>query len=240
LNAFAALLLGAATVAAAAPGIAPLPPSSAHIGDFAPADQYFGRMKMSYLGINNTFRDAAIVSGDHTTDSNIANKVFFADEALGDWSRRYPHDRQLARSYFLAIRAEQKIWLKVYQEKAWTYMNRLATQYPGTFFGKTIKREIAIGFTEHYFAAPVVCVSPAPAPTTTPVPRGSGLKIMIETPPCIQPTPSPSPSPSALPSASPSPAASGSSAPAASDTSSPLPDAAASPSAAPAPSASPT
>ena len=35
----------------------------------APADEYFGRMKLSYLGMNNTFRDSAISSGDHTTDA---------------------------------------------------------------------------------------------------------------------------------------------------------------------------
>src|SRR5215472_491430 len=32
----------------------------------APADEYFGRMKMSYLGINNSLRDAYVMAGEHT------------------------------------------------------------------------------------------------------------------------------------------------------------------------------
>ncbi|HZZ66084.1 MAG TPA: hypothetical protein VFE17_11330, partial [Candidatus Baltobacteraceae bacterium] len=31
----------------------------------APGDEYFGRMKMSYLGINNTFHDDLIRAGDY-------------------------------------------------------------------------------------------------------------------------------------------------------------------------------
>ena len=69
----------------------------------APGDEYFGRMKMSFLGINNTFHDETIRAGDYTTDSGIINKVAFADEALEQWSHRYPGDPQLARSYILAI-----------------------------------------------------------------------------------------------------------------------------------------
>ena len=192
MNLLAALGLSALTVAAAAPSS---PPPPAYATGFAPADRYFGRMKLSYLGINNTFHDAAILAGAHTTDPQIVNKVAFADEALSDWARRFPHDRQLPRSYFLAIRAEQKIWLKEYQEKAWIYMNRIVTLYPDTYFAKVIRRDLALGFTEHYYAAPAACVTPLP-PTPAPEPSGKGLKVQVETPPCIPPE-SPSPEPSA-------------------------------------------
>ena len=85
----------------------------------APADEYFGRWKMSFLGIDNTFRDAAISSGDHTTDSNIAHKVALAEDALDAWARKYPRDPQLARSFYLAAITERKIWLQANQERAW-------------------------------------------------------------------------------------------------------------------------
>src|SRR5471030_1138077 len=117
----------------------------------APADRYFGKMKLSFLGINNTFRDAAIGSGDHTTDEAIVNKVALADEALADWSNHFPHDPQLARTYFLAIDSDKRIWLKDNQEKAWTYMNRIVALFPDSFFGKAIKKNLAVGFTEHYY-----------------------------------------------------------------------------------------
>lgn len=238
--------------------------------DSAPADQYFGRMKMSYLGINNTFHDAAISAGDHTTDPSIVSKVAFADEALLDWARHFPHDPQLARTYFLGFQIERKIWLKPNQERAWSDMNRLIALFPTSYFGKLIKKDMTIGFTEHYYAEATPCATPTPAPSETPTPvptptpaparRGraqatpapqptatpaptptpspeptpvptpqvlaKGLKVQIETPPCVPPptpSPSPSPSPTAAPSVAPLPAVTSLPSPAASASPSPAP-----------------
>src|SRR5581483_7718036 len=76
----------------------------------APGDEYFGRMKLSYLGINNTFHDEAIRSGAYTLDQGIITKITFADDALRAWSAKYPGDPQLARSYFLAIEAFSRVY----------------------------------------------------------------------------------------------------------------------------------
>lgn len=174
----------------------------------APADRYFGRLKLSYLGINNTLRDAAIMSGTHTTESGIISKVGFAEDALTDWERRFPHDPQLARTYFLAVQSEKKIWVKPNQERAWTYMNRLVKVFPATYFGKIVKKDLAVGFTEHYYANPVPCETPAPEPAQTPQP------VAVATPapsrgsrstPTPAPTDTPSPSPAPEPSAAPTP-----------------------------------
>jgi hypothetical protein len=185
----------------------------------APADEYFGRSKISFLGMNNTFRDSAISSGEHTTDSSIINKVALAEEALEAWARKYPRDPQLARTYFLATQVDRKIWVKANQERAWMYLNRLVKLFPDSYFGKLLKRDLAIGFTEHYYAAAVPCApspdpsgvstasssSPAPSPGPTATTLAKGLRVQIIPQPCIPP-PSPSPSPSAAPAASPSPA----------------------------------
>jgi hypothetical protein len=166
--------------------------ASAQIKGSAPADEYFGRLKLSYLGINNTFRDAAISAGQHTTDSGIANKVDFAMDALNAWQSKYPRDPQLARSYFLGQLVLKKIWIKKYQDKAWAYMQHIVTTYPQTYFGKTVKADLAKGFTQHYFAEPVACGSETTAPAAI---NAGKYKIAIETPPCIPASPSPSPSP---------------------------------------------
>jgi hypothetical protein len=199
----------------------------------APADEYFGKMKMSFLGMNNTFRDAAISSGDHTTDSGIINKVKLAEDALEAWGKKYPRDPQLARTYYLATLVERKIWTKANQDHAWIYLNRLISLFPDSYFGKVLKKDLAIGFTEHYYAPPVACVTPSPtplptdtppfatptplveptdAPTPSPIPSptvttvAKGLKVEIIFLACVPPpTPSPSPSPSPSPTASPSP-----------------------------------
>jgi hypothetical protein len=171
----------------------------------APGDEYFGRMKMSYLGINNTFRDEWIRAGAYTTNSGIINNVGFADEALEQWAHRYPNDPQLARSYFLAIRMYKKIYTKSAQQKAWSYMHILTTHFGNTYFGKLEKADLAKGFTEHYFSLPQLCPTPIPSGVTvptnavsatpTPTPKPGQPKVEIITPPCVQPSPIPTESP---------------------------------------------
>jgi len=180
----------------------------------APGDEYFGRMKMSYLGINNTFHDETIRAGDYTTDSGIISKVAFADEALQQWSHRYPGDPQLARTYFLAIVMYKKIYTIEGQQKAWAYMHVLTQRFPTTYFGKLEKADLAKGFTEHYFANALPCPTPLPSGAsgtslqvvsyaTTPPPAPGQPKVEIITPPCIPPPTEapmmPGPSPSARP-----------------------------------------
>ena len=185
----------------------------------APADEYFGRAKMSYLGMNITFRDSAISSGAHTTDPAIVNKVAQAEDALGAWARKYPRDPQLARTYFLATQVDRKIWIKANQDRAWVYLNRLVQSFGSTYFGKLMKRDLATGFTEHYYALPLPC---APAASPTEEPSGApaettpakGLRVQIIPQACVpQPTPSPSPSLSPTPEPSPDAAADATSTP---------------------------
>lgn len=187
--------------------------------DAAPGDEYFGRMKMSYLGINNTFHDDSIRAGAYTTDPNLIHSIGFADEALNAWAKKYPRDPQLARSYFLAFQMYRKVWTRDGQDKAWQYAHIVIKKWPASYFGKALKKDLAIGFTEHYFAQPVACAalssSPAPSATPSPMPSPTPTASPSPTPapgtpavdilpvPCIAPSPSPtltsSPSPSPKP-----------------------------------------
>lgn len=218
----------------------------------APGDEYFGRMKMSYLGINNTFHDDAIRAGAYTGDAGIATSVMFAGEALDQWAHRYPNDPQLARSYWLGFLASRKVYTLESQQRAWRYLNVEAQRYPNSFFGKTAKADLKAGFTERYYANPEPCPSPSPtfapgvktpAPTATPMPTPSPTPSATPTPtapgqPKIEilpvacftpkPSPSPTPTPTVAPSGVPapgvtsSPAAAGSPTPAASPTPEPV------------------
>ncbi len=179
----------------------------------APGDEYFGKMKLSYLGINNTFRDEAISAGAYTTDQAIIAKVNFADDAMRAWMAKYPNDPDLARSFFLGVQMFKKIYTQQYQDKAWDYMHLIVQKFPDTFFGKQIKKNIALGFTQHILADPLPCPTPLPPgviptllPSTepSPTPAPNRPKLSIIEPPCIQPTPTPSPTPSAT--ATPTPA----------------------------------
>jgi hypothetical protein len=167
--------------------------------DSAPADEYFGKMKMSYLGMNNTFRDAAISSGDHTTNPGIVNRVALAEDALEAWARKYPRDPQLARTYYLATVVERKIWLQPNQQRAWIYLNRLVQLFPTSYFGKLLATDLKIGFTEHYYAM----AQPCPAAPPTPPPVDEGVDTFFVPPPLVGMPAAPTPSPSPLPSVTP-------------------------------------
>ena len=179
----------------------------------APGDEYFGRMKISYLGIDNTFKDGSISAGAYTTDPHVISKLLFADEALARWAAKYPGDPQLARSYFLGIQVFRKVYTQQGQTIAWGYMQILIHKYPNTYFGKTIKASLAKdGFTEHWFAMALPCPTPlpkgvmpstTPSATATPSPGPGQPAIDLITPPCIEPSPSPTPEGSPTPTPKP-------------------------------------
>jgi hypothetical protein len=179
----------------------------------APGDEYFGRMKMSYLGIDNTYKDGSVSAGAYTTDPHLIAKLDFATEALRRWASKYPNDPQLARSYFLAIQVLQKVYTQPEQEMTFTFMQLLATKYGNTYFGKTEKASLARGFTEHWFGLAQICPTPLPPgvmPETTPnateipSPAPGHAAVDVITPPCVQPSPTEEPM---LETATPTPSA---------------------------------
>jgi hypothetical protein len=67
---------------------APAPPPKV-----APADEYFGRMKMSILGITNSIRDTGTREGfDPANAARYYSTLALTEDALEDWSHKYPHD----------------------------------------------------------------------------------------------------------------------------------------------------
>jgi hypothetical protein len=164
----------------------------------APGDEYFGRMKLSYLGIDNTYKDGAISAGAYTTDPKLVAKLDFATDALQRWAAKYPNDPQLPRTYFLGVQVLRKVYTQPEQQTTWQFMQILVTKYGNTYFGKTIKASIANGFTEHWFALAQICPTPLPRgvmPEATPVatpspsPAPGHAAVDLITPPCVQPAP---------------------------------------------------
>jgi hypothetical protein len=176
----------------------------------APGDEYFGRMKLSYLGIDNTFKDGVISAGDYTTDPRLIAKLMFANDALERWAQKYPNDPQLARSYFFGEAVFRKVYTQDGQEIAWQYIQILTHKFGKTYFGKIMKASLAKnGYTEHWFAMAQLCPTPlpkgvmpenTPSATETPSPKPGQPNVDIITPPCVQPSPEESLLPSPLPS----------------------------------------
>jgi hypothetical protein len=70
----------------------------------APADEYFGRMKLSILGIGNIMHDTKLREAydpSHAAD-NYA-KLSLAEDALEDWAAKYPQDTWLpGKAYYMS------------------------------------------------------------------------------------------------------------------------------------------
>ena len=128
----------------------------------APGDEYFGRMKLSYLGIDNTYKDGSISAGDYTTDPHLISKLDFATDALRRWAAKYPNDPQLARSYFLGVLVMRKVYTQPEQQTSWEFTQILVKKYPNTYFGKTAKASMAQGYVEHWYALAEICPTPLP------------------------------------------------------------------------------
>jgi hypothetical protein len=102
LIAFASLVAFATSAASAAPAAkhtAAKPATKAHksvaqVCHVAPADEYFGKLKMSVLGIRNTIKDQGLrVDADPSKAQASLGSVGFAEDALHDWQRKYRCDR---------------------------------------------------------------------------------------------------------------------------------------------------
>ncbi len=67
-------------------------PVAAHTS-VAPADEYFGRLKMSILGIRNQLRDLELRSAWRGENKRaLIGKADFIEDAMHEWSQKYPGD----------------------------------------------------------------------------------------------------------------------------------------------------
>src|SRR5579884_3535046 len=67
----------------------------------APADEYFGRLKMSILGIQNQLRDLALrLQYSPEQGEAILGSAAMVEDAMHDWEHKYPADPWLPKSVF--------------------------------------------------------------------------------------------------------------------------------------------
>ena len=63
----------------------------------APADEYFGRTKMSILEIGNRLREMSFRAARQIAPQNVLHDGVMTEDALSDWERKYPADPWLAK-----------------------------------------------------------------------------------------------------------------------------------------------
>ncbi len=85
---------------------------AATMRDLAPADEYFGQLRMSVLGIRNELNtlERRAVSGDRNVAA-MTGKLALVDDAMRDWRARYPRDTWLPRFFSQRARVASLIGL---------------------------------------------------------------------------------------------------------------------------------
>ena len=87
-----AVLLAVACATSAAPAFAQPAPG------LAPADRYFGRLKMSILGVRNSVVDLSARIAAHPEDAvPVYEQALLVDDALHDWAAQFPNDPWIPR-----------------------------------------------------------------------------------------------------------------------------------------------
>jgi hypothetical protein len=91
---------------------------AASMRDLAPADEYFGRMKMSVLGIRNALDglERRASGGDRNVVS-MSGQLALVNDAMHDWRVHYPRDSWLPRFEAKRARVASLIALDAVQSR---------------------------------------------------------------------------------------------------------------------------
>jgi hypothetical protein len=165
----------------------------------APADEYFGPLKMSILGIRNTTKDLGLrYDVNHDIASQTLASAALTESSIKDWERKYPRDGGIARAVYYLQRLYDKVLTEQGRAKADATAKWLFSKYGRSPQAVQLKKVLA--------AEPVI---PLPSPSPSPVPASTSSAY-----PSVFGSPYPSVfSPTASPPASPPPASAASPAP---------------------------
>lgn len=181
----------------------------------APADEYFGRLQMSILGVRNKVKDLGFDADIHPEHGKtILGNAIWVEDAMRDWAKKYPFDKWLPRYAYALEQMYERIPGDEAHRRALKQISYLTAYFPQTVYGKVGRAKLAMG-------VPTPDPSdPAPLVVETELQRLALLdgKVTPTIPPAPTPKPSPSPTASAdvtaEPAAAPAPAASATPAPA--------------------------
>jgi hypothetical protein len=158
--------------------------ASCHV---APADEYFGKLKMSVLGIRNTIRDQGMqIDVDSAKTPQALGKVNFAEDALHDWERKYSCDRWIPWTIY----ALEHFYGKIHTADGVKNVNRVVAwlkhDYPKS--GGVINWALK----DQKTAVAALTATPAPSPSPIAV---DAVPASLSAPAAAAPSPAPSANP---------------------------------------------
>jgi len=182
----------------------------------APADEYFGPLKLSIIGMRNTIRDLGL---RYDVNHDISKQTFasaqLVERSVREWQRKYARDDQLPRVVFVLQRLYTKVLTQESRDRAHATAQWLLGEFGRSPQARQLTKTLAY---EHLAPLPPPTPEPeatyqsifgrgypsefAPSPTATPA-RGAGLRRRASPappPPAAGPSIAPaSPNPTPLP-----------------------------------------
>jgi hypothetical protein len=115
----------------------------------APADEYFGRLKMSILGIQNQLRDLALrLKYSPAQGEAILGSAVWVEDAMHDWEHKYPADPWLPKSVFNLAALYANVHSAHGDTKTTRCLHWLLTRYPHTHYARLarvqFKRQVGL------------------------------------------------------------------------------------------------
>ena len=108
----------------------------------APADEYFGKLKMSILGIRNTIKDQGLkVDVDPAKAPSTGNAIALTEDAIHDWQHKYPCDSWLPGT----LLGLERFYLKIHTDDGVKHVHAtfawLRHDYPKSNIVQVARRE---------------------------------------------------------------------------------------------------
>jgi hypothetical protein len=141
---FAAIVAIAAGLTLLAPISAAAQSTPAQIAKAAPADEYFGPLGLSVIGIQNSLTHAAIrLDRIGQGDGDALHSVGLVEKSIRDWETRYPGDVWLPKTVLALHRVYRRIASQAAEERAMDCAAWLLAKYPDSGEARTLRAELA-------------------------------------------------------------------------------------------------
>jgi hypothetical protein len=110
----------------------------------APADEYFGPLKQSILGIRNSIRNMGLrYDVNHNSGSQTLASAGLTEAAIRDWAHRYPRDRDLPGAIFNLQSLYAKILTRPARGKAKATADWLFSAYGNSPQAESLRKILA-------------------------------------------------------------------------------------------------
>jgi hypothetical protein len=131
------LLLMLAVLASTLPAVLPAPAYARPANDLAPADRYFGQLQMSILGVRNSLKDLSLrVDARPEEASQVFGKTVMVEDALRDWSQKFPNDPWIPKCLYSLAELYRKIDTEDARVRKNDALDWLIASYPTSDYAK--------------------------------------------------------------------------------------------------------